>query len=162
MRRGLGGERGGGACMGRGVGGTVTEVAADHYTIKNEAGETFTVHYSANTRVVKQPAQRPGPDAMRTPPEAIKPAEIHAGRRHHGRRGNGSGSKIGGRAMVVKIDPQRAREMREMQANFGKTWLAGRVTAVNDTKVTLRVRWTMPSIPLSPMKTPRSAAVANR
>jgi len=28
--------------------------------------------------------------------------------------------------------------MREMQANFGKTWLLGKVTAVNDTKVTLQ------------------------
>jgi hypothetical protein len=41
--------------MGRGVLGTVTEVAADHYTIKTDAGLTYTIHYSANTRIVKQP-----------------------------------------------------------------------------------------------------------
>jgi hypothetical protein len=27
--------------------------------------------------------------------------------------------------------------MREMQANYGKTWLMGRVTAINEAKVTL-------------------------
>jgi hypothetical protein len=28
--------------------------------------------------------------------------------------------------------------MREMQANYGKTWVMGRVTAINDVKVTLQ------------------------
>ncbi len=46
-------------------------------------------------------------------------------------------SKSVGAIMVVKIDPERAREMREMEASFGKTWLVGRVKAVQDTKVTL-------------------------
>lgn len=138
MGRGQGRGRGWGGFMGRGVGGTVTEVAADHYTIKNEAGETFTVHYSANTRVVKQPAQRPGPDAMRTPPEAIKPADIHVGDVIMAAGEIDPAAKSVGATMVVKVDPQRAREMREMQANFGKTWLVGRVTAVHDTTVTLQ------------------------
>ena len=39
--------------MGRGLTGTVTEAAADHYTIKTDAGETYTVHFSANTRILK-------------------------------------------------------------------------------------------------------------
>jgi hypothetical protein len=43
---------------GRGLNGTVTQVAADHYTIKTDAGETYTVHFSANTRIVKQAAGR--------------------------------------------------------------------------------------------------------
>ena len=51
--RGEGRGRGwGGGMMGRGVAGTVSEVAADHYTIKTLTGETYTIHYSANTRVV--------------------------------------------------------------------------------------------------------------
>ena len=28
--------------------------------------------------------------------------------------------------------------MREMEANYGKTWLMGRVTAINEVKVTLQ------------------------
>ena len=50
-----------GAMLGRGVIGTVTEVAADHYTIKTEMGEVYTVHFSANTRITKQPAGMRGP-----------------------------------------------------------------------------------------------------
>src|ERR1019366_8601861 len=61
-----GGRRGG--MMGRGVMGTVTEVAADHFTVKNEAGEVYTIHFSANTRMMKQPAQRQSQGGERTPP----------------------------------------------------------------------------------------------
>jgi len=53
------GQRGGrggfgGGMMGRGMMGTVTEAAADHYTIKTETGDVYTVHLSTNTRIVKQ------------------------------------------------------------------------------------------------------------
>src|SRR5580658_5235794 len=58
--RGMGGFPGGG----RGVLGSVTEVTADHYTIKTDNGETYTVHFSANTRIVKQaPGQGMGQGA---------------------------------------------------------------------------------------------------
>ena len=53
-RGGMGGFPGGG----RGVLGSVTEVAADHYTIKTDSGETYTVHFSVNTRIMKQPVGR--------------------------------------------------------------------------------------------------------
>ncbi len=42
--------------MGRGLMGTVTEVAADHYTIKTDAGDVYTVRFTADTRIVKQAA----------------------------------------------------------------------------------------------------------
>jgi len=139
--RGAGQGRGrgwGGFMGGRGIIGTVSEVAGDHFTIKTETGENYTVHFSANTRVVKQPAESPAPGAMRTPPQEIKPAEIHVGDAIMAAGEVDASAKSVGAAMVMKIDPERAREMREMQANFGKTWLLGRVTAVNDTKVTLQ------------------------
>ncbi len=47
---------------GRGLFGTVTEATADHYTIKTEAGESYTIHFSANTRIMKQPAGGRGPN----------------------------------------------------------------------------------------------------
>ncbi len=128
----------GGGMMGggRGVAGTVSEVGADHYTIKTLNGETYTIHFSANTRVVKQPSQRSA-GAIRVPPEEIKPADIRVGDVIMANGEVDAAAKSVGAMAVVKIDPERAREMREMQANFGKTWLAGRVTAVNETKVTL-------------------------
>ena len=39
-----------------------------------------------------------------------------------------------GAVVIMQIDPERAKQMREMQANYGKTWLMGRVTAINDAK----------------------------
>ena len=138
---GMGQGRGrgwGGFMGGRGVVGTVAEVTPDHYTVKNELGETYTVHYSANTRVVKQPAQRTNDEGVRTPPEQIKPSDIQVGDAIMAQGEVDQAAKSVGAMLVVKIDPQRAREMREMQANFGKTWLVGRVTAVNETKVTIQ------------------------
>lgn len=139
MAQGRGRGWGGGGFMGgRGIGGTVTEVASDHYTVKTLTGETYTIHYSANTRVLKQPSQRPAPGAMRVPPQEIKPADIRVGDVVMAMGEVDSATKSMGAMSVVKLDPERAREMREMQANFGKTWLMGRVIAVNDTKVTLQ------------------------
>lgn len=138
MGQGRGRGWGGPMMGGRGVGGTVTEVAADHYTIKSLTGETFTVHYSVNTRVLKQPSQRPTPGAMRVPPQEIKPTDIHVGDVIMAAGEVDTAAKSVGAMSVIKLDPERAREMREMQANFGKTWLMGRVTAVNDTKLTLQ------------------------
>lgn len=136
---GQGRERGwGGFMAGRGVVGAVTEVAPDHYTVKNENGEIYTVHYSPNTRVLKQPAHRPAPGEMRTPPEEIKASEIKVGDAIMAQGEVDAAEKSVGAILVVKIDPERAREMREMQANFGKTWLMGRVTAIHDTKITLQ------------------------
>src|SRR5258707_14953923 len=53
---GMGGMGMGGMGMGRGVMGTVTEVTADHFLVKNGVNETYTIHFSVNTRIMKQPA----------------------------------------------------------------------------------------------------------
>jgi hypothetical protein len=147
--------------MGRGVTGTVTEVATDHFMVKNEAGEIYTVHFSANTRMVKtvpRPAgaandgQQPGAAGARgggnggrggwgggqgEPPVAIKATDIKVGDIIVAGGEIDDSAKSVGAVMVMQLDPERAKQMREMQANFGKTWLMGRVTAVNETKVTI-------------------------
>ncbi len=62
IRQQRGGRGGfGGGMMGRGMMGTVTEAAADHYTIKTEAGEVYAVHLSSDTRILKQVAGMRGP-----------------------------------------------------------------------------------------------------
>ncbi len=107
--RGEGRGRGwGGGMTGRGVAGTVSEVAADHYTIKTLTGETYTIHYSANTRVVMQPAQRSA-EAMRVPPQEIKPTEIRVGDVIMANGDVDAAAKSVGALAVVKIDPERAR-----------------------------------------------------
>jgi hypothetical protein len=127
--------------------GTVTEAGPDHYTIKTQTGETYTVHFSANTRVIKQPAQRmnqsgnPGGNQgseMRTPPQEIKSSDVKVGDVIAAAGEVDPGAKSVGAMTVIKLDPEHAREMREMQANFGKTWLVGKVTEIKDTKITLQ------------------------
>ncbi len=87
--QGPGGGRGGfgGMGMGRGTVGTVTEATADHFAVKTELGELYTVFFSVNTRILKQPPgavqrgqrDRSSEDAERTPPQAIKATEIKVG-----------------------------------------------------------------------------------
>jgi hypothetical protein len=153
-----GGQRGWGAGggMGRGLMGTVTEVAADHYTIKNDAGESYTVHFNANTRIMKQQARPQGAEAARggggqagqgggqgggwgggNPPAQLKPADIKVGDTIAAMGEVDAAAKSVGATVVMEIDPERARQMHEMQANYGKTWLLGKVTAIDGVKVTL-------------------------
>ena len=155
-QRGAGGRGGWGRGeMGRGLMGTVTDVAADHYTIKTENGETYTVHFSANTRILKQQARARGEGGQAAadggqrgggqggygqggnPPITLKPTDIKVGDAIAAMGEIDATSKSVGAVMIMQIDPERAKQMREMQANYGKTWLAGKVTAIDGVKVTL-------------------------
>jgi hypothetical protein len=122
--------------------GTVTAVAADHYTIKTETGETYTVHFSANTRILKQSADRRGGGGEGrggggNPPLVIKSTDIKVGDAIGAMGEVDSATKSVGAMVVALIDPERAKEMLAQQANYGKTWIGGKVTAINELKVTL-------------------------
>ena len=132
--------------MGRGVAGTVTEVAADHYTIKSFTGETYTIHYSANTRIMKQPAGERGGygggngrrgEGGGNPPEQIKASDIKVGDSIAAMGEVDASAKSVGAMGVMLLDPERAKQMAQMEADYGKTWLMGKVTAINQTTVTL-------------------------
>jgi preprotein translocase subunit YajC len=137
--------------MGNGVMGTVTEVAPDHFTVKNYAGETWTVNYSANTRFGKQPPRPSGANAGSAdsgagegrgmgfggPPTPIKATDIKVGDAIMAGGDVNREAKTIGAVGVMLVDPERAKQMHEMQANYGKTWLMGRVTAIDETKVTV-------------------------
>jgi len=161
QRGGRGGFGGGmGIAGGTGIMGTVTAVAADHYIVKSENGETYTVHFSANTRIFKQQAGQRGGGQARAggqqtgggdmgmgagggmgrggnPPEQIKPADIKVGDAV-GAMGevDASGKSVGAVAIVL-LDPERAKQMEEMRANYGKTWMMGKVTAIDGVRVTI-------------------------
>jgi hypothetical protein len=148
--RGFGGYPGGGG----GVLGTVTDVTNEHYTIKTESGDIYTVHYSVNTRIMKQPPTPPGSQSRRgsgsgssngagtgegsenrTPPQPIKPTEIKVGDViTAGGEVDQAGKSIGA-VFIMQLDPERAKQMREMEANYGKTWLAGRITSIDGTTI---------------------------
>ncbi|MGD0800816.1 MAG: DUF5666 domain-containing protein [Terracidiphilus sp.] len=129
----------GGGFGGRGILGTVTEAAADHYIIKTDSGESYVVHFSVNTRILKQTVQHRGEGGQGggNPPQAIKPTDIKVGDAISAMGEVDAAAKSVGAILIVQVDPERAKQMREAQANYGKTWLMGKVTAINDTKVIL-------------------------
>jgi len=151
------GRRGGGGMgmMGRGAMGTVTEAAADHYTIKTDSGDVYVVHFDSDTRIFKQPAgggmrgqgaggqgegrgQGMGGGMGRgNPPEQIKASDIKVGDMIRAMGEVDATSKSITARAVVQLDPATVQQIREMEANFGKTWLAGEVTAINGATITL-------------------------
>jgi len=151
-QRGGRGGFGGMGMLGRGVMGTVTEAAPDHYTIKTDAGEVYTVQYSVNTRIFKAPpgvprlggGQQGGEGSSQergmgggTPPQPLKPTDIKIGDMVEARGQIDANAKTVGAVFIVELDADQVKRIREMEANFGKTWLAGKVTAIDGVKVTL-------------------------
>ncbi len=158
QRGGRGGFGGGMGMMGRGLMGAVTGVAADHYTIKTGAGEVYTVHFTADTRIIKQVAgmhrggdgQGEGEGASQGQwggmgrgngggggPQQISASDIKVGD-SIGVMGDIDATAKSASAMrIVLLDPAVVEQMRAMEANFGKTWLQGKVTAIDGTKITL-------------------------
>lgn len=167
-RRGGGpGQQGMGGFLGRGVTGTVTEAAADNFTIKTMTGETYTIHFSANTRFMKQmPGTRGAGGAQGggswqrgqrnssngaqgdnqgrmamgggSPPQPIKATDIKVGDAIAAGGEIDVNAKSVGAIGIVQLDPERAAQMQQMEANYGKTWLMGKVTSINDVQVTLQ------------------------
>lgn len=143
MRMGPG--RMGQGMMGQGVVGAVTDVASDHYTVKTIEGDTYTVHFSANTRFMKQPPAPAGQQGAqgqqrgfdRMPPTPIKSSDIKVGDVIMARGEVAPGDKSVGAMFIVQVDPERAKQMQQMEASFGKTWLMGRITAIDGARVTL-------------------------
>jgi uncharacterized protein DUF5666 len=146
-----GGRGGMGGMMGRGLMGTVTEVAADHYTVRTEMGDVYTVHFSTNTRIIKQPAGTRGPGGGGqgngggygrggnggNPPQEIKATDIKIGDAIVAAGDIDATAKSVGATRIVQLDPDSAKRMQEQAASFGKTWLGGKVTAINGTTITL-------------------------
>ena len=162
-RYGQRGSRGGGGgfggAMGRGTMGTVTEVAADRFTIKTDSGDRYTVHFNANTRILKQVAaartsgSNTGSGAAAAagegapggwsgmgrgnPPQEIKASDIKAGDIIRVMGEVDTAARSVGAVAVLKLDPATVEQIHQMMANFGKTWLAGKVTAIDGVKITL-------------------------
>jgi hypothetical protein len=144
----------GGVFGGNGIAGTVIAVAADHYTIKTEAGESYTIHFSVNTRILKQSIERGGESGNRPErggrghgnqdgsggnlPQPLKAADIKVGDAIGVMGEIDVAAKSVGATVILQLDPERVKEIRAMRASFAKTWLLGKVTAINETKVVLK------------------------
>ncbi len=156
--RGGQGGFGGGAMLGRGLMGTVTAVAADHYTIKTDAGDVYTVHFTADTRIFKRQARTEAPGQAEgqgdaggqpggghrgmgggygNPPQQIAATDIKAGDVINVMGDTDTTAKSVDARAVALMDQQTVDQIHAMEANFGKTWLMGKVTAIDGTKITL-------------------------
>jgi hypothetical protein len=111
------GPRQGGVAFAGGqmVRGTVTAAAADHLTIKTEAGEVYQVALSANTRLTKE----------RQP---LKVADIKVGDAVGAMGVLDAPTKTVHAVFVGVIDAEQVKKARE---NMGKTYITGKVTAID-------------------------------
>lgn len=107
--------------------GTLTEVASDHLTLKTGSGEVYKILVSDNTRFMKD----------RQPVQA---SDFKVGDTVMAMGKVDESAKTVGAVMVAVVSPEMAQRMHEMEANYGKTWLAGKVTAINETKITITGR----------------------
>jgi hypothetical protein len=97
------------------VRGTVTATAADHLTVKTEAGEVYQVALSANTRLSKD----------RQP---MKVSDIKVGDAVGAMGVLDAPTKTVHAVFVGVIDAEQMKKARE---NLGKTYITGKVTAID-------------------------------
>jgi hypothetical protein len=111
------GPRQGGVAFAGGqmVRGTVTATSADHLTVKTEAGEVYQVALSANTRLSKD----------RQP---VKMADIKVGDAVGALGVLDAPTKTVHAVFVGVIDAEQMKKARE---NMGKTYITGKVTAID-------------------------------
>jgi hypothetical protein len=127
--RGEGRGQGGGMFMmnGNSAHGSVTAVSGSEITIKDEQGQAWKIETGANTRVMKDR-------------EPVKVSDIHAGDVVVAAGNLDDQAKTVGAAFVIVLDPDQAARMEKMRAEFGKTWTAGKVTAINTDALTVTIQ----------------------
>ncbi len=117
------GQQGPAMAMGSGrmVRGTVSAVAGDKISLKTEAGDTYAIALSPNTRLMKERV-------------AVKPADIHVGDGIGAMGEVDQATKTVHALFVSVVDAEQIKKMREA---MGKTWISGKVTAIDETKLTI-------------------------
>lgn len=105
-----------------GVQGTVTAVAGGEITVKTEDGATYKIETGANTRFRKQRDQ-------------IAITDIHAGDMVGAFGDKDEKARTLGAIAVMVIDKEQYEKAR---ADFGKTWTAGSVQSIDETKITIK------------------------
>ena len=101
--------------------GTVTAATATQLTVKTEAGEVYQVIVTPNTQV------RKGRDPM-------KIADVHPGDAVGAMGVLDAPNKTVHAMMIGVMDAEQIRKAREA---LGKTWIAGKITAIDEVKLTI-------------------------
>ncbi|MGA7521159.1 MAG: DUF5666 domain-containing protein [Acidobacteriaceae bacterium] len=117
---------GGGMFMmgGNSAHGTVTTISGSTITIKDEQGQVYSVETGPNTH-------------FRKDREESKISDIHVGDTIVAAGNLDDQAKTVGAVFVVVLTPEQAARMEQMRAEFGKTWTAGKVTAIKDLTLTV-------------------------
>jgi hypothetical protein len=110
--------------MGAPVHGTVTAISGTTFTIKDEQGESYQVATSPNTHIMKD----------RQP---VKAADIHVGDVVMAGGDVDEKAHTVGAVFLAVLDAEQVQRMKQARADFGKTWTAGKITAINDLKITI-------------------------
>jgi hypothetical protein len=117
-----GGQMGsGGFAGGQMIRGTVTAVAADKLTMKTDAGDVYEVALSANTRLMK--ARQP-----------VKLTDIKVGDGVGAMGTLDTPTKTVHALFVTVMDAEEVKKARE---ELGKVYIAGKVTAIDELKLTV-------------------------
>lgn len=127
-QQGQGRYGGGGMFMmgGNSTHGTVTAVSGNDITIKDEQGQVYKVETGPNTHIRKDRQE-------------AKLSDIHVGDVIVAMGNVDDQAKTVGAMFVVVLTPEQAARMKQAQADFGKTWTAGRVTAIDVNNLTVTV-----------------------
>ena len=112
----------GGAFSEHSVRGTVTAITGDNITVKTETGDLYKIETGPNTRFRKQREQ-------------VKISDIHVGDMIGAAGDKDEKAKTLGAVIVMVIDKEQYEKAR---ADFGKTWTAGSVQSIEDTKITVK------------------------
>ena len=104
--------------------GAVTAVSGNNITVKDEQGQVYTVETGPNTHFRKDRGES-------------KIADIHVGDTIVAAGNLDEQAKTVGAVFVVVLTPEQAAQMQKARAEFGKTWTAGKVTAIRDLTLTV-------------------------
>ena len=104
--------------------GKVTAINGTELTIKDEQGEVYKVETGPNTHIRKER-------------EEAKIGDIHVGDTIIAAGNLDDQAKTVGAMLVMVLSPEQAAQAEKMRAEFGKTWTAGKVTAIKDLTLTI-------------------------
>jgi hypothetical protein len=112
----------GGVFAGHGVRGTVTAIAGNDISVKTEKGDVYKIETGPNTRFRKEREQ-------------VKISDIHVGDMVGAAGDLDDKDKTVGAVVVMVIDKEQYEKAR---ADFGKTWTAGAIQSIDETKITIK------------------------
>ncbi|HEX3470456.1 MAG TPA: DUF5666 domain-containing protein [Silvibacterium sp.] len=112
----------GGVFAGHGVRGTVTVISGNDISVKTEKGDVYKIETGPNTRFRKEREQ-------------VKISDIHVGDMVGAAGDLDDKAKTLGAMFVVVIDKEQYEKAR---ADFGKTWTAGAIQSIDETKITIK------------------------